>query len=680
MNKTLSKLRTITFVIFTIEALLVITASILYFFTDIIANAGLDDMKVLYAFILLIVIFFVFDALFFYFSITALKKARQKNDLDAAQLIGGDIQDAYDFGKIGMIVVDENNLIIWTNSLFKELRLDIVDSNVFEWQPLLGDLINAPVNKVIRITFSNREFDVKYLSEPRLFILKDVTEYQDLLNYSNKEAVVLGVINIDNFDEFATDTDDAAAAINVIRNIIFDYAKEFKVVLRRVKSDTYFTVCNYEALSGMIKDGFSLLKKAREAGKEEDTPLTLSLGFSYKFADYAKLNEAAGIALQSALARGGDQCVVSEYGKDPQYFGGKTTGVESTSKVKMRSRADSLINDIKTSSNIIIMGHDKMDMDALGSCLGVKAICEWCEKPAKVVYIPKQVEVKTRDAFTSSFSKDEASDIVCTPDEALGLIKESSLLIVCDVRVPSVTMAPKLLEKASKIVLIDHHRKGKFVIENNVVLDVSDPGASSASELVAEMIRFATANPKIEVPTSYATIMLSGIFLDSMYFKSKTTGMKTFEACEILKGYGADNSLASEFLKDELQEYQLINEMVSQVRFPFPGIATAMNTTDLVEKETLSKVANRIMDLKGINACFVLGKTASNTCNCSARSDGTVNVQLICEKMSGGGHFTSAAVTYKDLSDVTKAHAQVVSVLNSYLDQARGDKYRGEGE
>ncbi|MCQ2772439.1 MAG: DHH family phosphoesterase [Bacilli bacterium] len=679
MNKTLSKLRNTTFAIFASEALVILIAAVLYFFTPF-WDTVIPAPNILLYYLLAIIAFVVFDALFFYFAIIYLKKVREQNDLDAAVLVGGDIDDAYDFGKIGMIVIDDADTVIWTNGLFRNLHVDIIDHNIFEWQPALKDLVDAPVNKVITITFNYKDYQVKFLSEPRLFILKDTTELNELQDRFDKQSMVLGVINIDNFDDFASDTDDSAAAINVIRNIIFDYAKEFKVVLRRVKSDTYFTVCNYNSLKSMIQDGFSILKKARDAGKEEDTPLTLSIGFAHKFPEAGKLNEAASIALQSALARGGDQCVVSEFGKDLQYFGGKTTGVESTSKVKMRSRADSLINNIKTSSNIIIMGHDKMDMDALGSCLGVRAICEWCSKESKIVYNPKQVEAKTREAFNNSFNKDTASELTVSPDEALGLIKESTLLIVCDIRVPLGTMAPKLLDRASKIILIDHHRKGNRCIEDNVILDVSDPGASSASELVAEMIRFATANPRIDIPQSYATIMLSGIFLDSMYFKSKTTGMKTFEACEILKGHGADNALAAEFLKDELQEYQLINEMVSQIRFPFPGIATAMNTTDLVEKETLAKVANRIMELKGINACFVFGRTASNICGCSARSDGTVNVQLICEKLNGGGHFNASAIAFRDMSDVTKAHAQLVGVLNNYLEQARTDMHDEEGE
>ncbi|MCQ2798570.1 MAG: DHH family phosphoesterase [Bacilli bacterium] len=677
MNKTLTKLRNATFGIFMGEAVIIVAAAVLYFFTDFWTST-VNAPNILLYYLLVIVFFIVFDALFFYFSMITLKKSREKNDLDAAVLVGGDIDDAYDFGKIGMIVVDENDVVIWTNGLFRNLNVDIIDHDVFEWQPELKELINAPVNKEITITFSYHNYAVKYLSEPRLFILKDTTDLNELQVRFDKQSMVLGIINIDNFDDVAADTDDSAAAINVIRNIIFDYAKQFKVVLRRVKSDTYFAVCNYDSLKNMTADGFSILKKARDAGREEETPLTLSIGFAHKFPEAGKLNEAASIALQSALARGGDQCVVSEFGTDLQYYGGKTTGVESTSKVKMRSRADSLINNIKTSSNIIIMGHDKMDMDALGSCLGVRAICEWCEKESKIVFNPKQVEAKTREAFYNSFDKEQAQDIAASPDEALGLIKESTLLIVCDIRVPLGTMAPKLLDKASKIILIDHHRKGNVCIEDNVILDVSDPLASSASELVAEMIRFATANPRIDIPQSYATIMLSGIFLDSMYFKSKTTGMKTFEACEILKGHGADNALASEFLKDELQEYQLINEMVSQVRFPFPGIATAINSTDLVEKETLAKVANRIMDLKGINACFVFGKTAPNACGCSARSDGTVNVQFLCEKVGGGGHFNAAAIFFKDLSDPAKANAQVVSVLNNYLDQARGDMGKEE--
>jgi c-di-AMP phosphodiesterase-like protein len=378
----------------------------------------------------------------------------------------------------------------------------------------------------------------------------------------------------------------------------------------------------------------------------------------------------ASSAVNVALSRGGDQCVVSKYGAELRFFGGKSAAFESTSKVKVRSVSDSLISLIKSSSNVFVMGHTDMDMDALGGSLGIMAICEWAQKPCKIIYSPKLAEKKTRIAFQEAFPKDELDKMTVSPDDVVGLIKNSSLLIVVDVSRPSMTLCPKALEKASKVIVIDHHRRAEEFIERPVLAHI-EPSASSVSELVAMMIRYATANPRINLKPSFATIMLAGIFLDSNYFKSKSTGMRSFEAAEILKDYDADNSTADDYLKDEFEEYTLINKIIATMRTPHYGIVyCTSDDKDIIERSALAKVGNQMMQLKGINACFVIGRSDVKTVRLSARSDGTVNVQLLCEKMGGGGHFTSAAAAFQN-SSVDKVVATLNEVLDEYLDAAR---------
>ena len=234
-------------------------------------------------------------------------------------------------------------------------------------------------------------------------------------------------------------------------------------------------------------------------------------------------------------------------------------------------------------------------------------------------------------------------------------------------------MAPKVLEKASKVIVIDHHRRGTEFIEKPVLAYI-EPSASSASELIAEMLHYATANPRIEVKPAYATIMLSGIFLDTSFFKSKTTGMRTFDAAEILKSYSADNSLADDYLKDEYEEYSLITKIVATMKTPYFGIVYCLaDENDIIERSTLAKVANQVMQLKGINACFVIGKTEEKEIRISARSDGTVNVQLLAEKMGGGGHFTSASALFKNQS-IANVESTLIDVLDEHLTEARNAK------
>lgn len=675
MSKTLKHLRIFILILAIIETL-VIAGLLLFYWFDWLSfreyvNAGYMVVS--------ISVLVVLDLLSYWFSVIKISHMRQKNDIEAASLVGADIQEAYDFGQIGMVVIDEGGTIMWSNSLFKERNIELIDMDVYSWLPVLKDLVNGPANKVLHnVEVKGCNFDVKYLSDPRLFIFKDTTKYDNIVNYSKEQALALGIVMIDNFNDVASETDESADMVNKIRNIIIDYFRAFNVLLRRVRNDTYFAVCNYNSLYKLEQDGFSVLEKVRLAGKGEENPLTLSIGFAHDFPDVGKLNEMSTSAVDVALSRGGDQAVVSQYGAELKFFGGKTAAFESTSKVKVRSIADSLISLIKSSSNVYIMGHTDMDMDALGSCLGVMAICDWCKKRSRIIYNPKQAEKKTRIAFQEAFHKDKLDKMIISPEDAVSEIKNSSLVIVTDVSVPRITMCPKILEKAQKVIVIDHHRRSNEFIEKPVLAYI-EPSASSASELLAMMIRYATANPRIELSPEFATLMLSGIFLDSNYFKSKSTGMRTFEAAEILKNYGADNSKADDYLKDEYEEFVLVNRIVSTMVSPSYGIVyCTADEDDFIESVTISKVANRLLQLKRINACFVIGRIDQKTVKLSARSDGTVNVQLLCEKMGGGGHFTMAAAVFPNTT-ISKVVETLKDTLEDYLEAAR-NSVNAEGD
>jgi cyclic-di-AMP phosphodiesterase len=673
MTKALSRMRLIVLIMFFIE-LIVFACLADFWFFDWFGFGSIPGGYLILTFAGL----FLLNIFFYWFSLLSLSHIRQKTDLEAATLVGSDIKEAYDFGQIGLIIVDETGVIMWANSLFKDRQIDLVDTPIFDWQPTLKDLVNAPVNKIVSIEFKGRQYNVKYLSEPRLFIFKDSTDYENILNYSKSQSIVIGIIKMDNYNDVAGDTDESNEAISKVRAIISDYFRDNAVVLRRSANDTYFGICNFASLDKMEADEFSVLEKARQAVKDEENPLTLSIGFAHNNDDVSKLNEMATNAIDIALSRGGDQVVVSEFGADLKFFGGKTAAVETTSKVKVRSIADSVVALIKSSSDVMIMGHMDMDMDALGSSLGIMAICDWCQKPSRICYDSKLAERKARTAFQEAFPKDVFDKMTIDPDTAAGQVKDSTLVVVVDISRPSMVLAPKVLEKASKVIVIDHHRRAEEFIERPVLAYI-EPSASSASELVTEMIRYSTANPRIELKPTFATLMLSGIFLDSNYFKSKSTGMRTFEAAEVLKDYGADNSVADDYLKDEFEEYTLITKIVSTMQTPHYGVVYCVSDEkDIIERSTLAKVANQLMQLKGINACFVVGKTDEKTIRISARSDGTVNVQLLCEKMGGGGHYSMAAALFtgQPLDHVIKT---MTDTLDEYLDAAKASVNQ-EGE
>ena len=619
--------------------------------------------------------FVVINVLFIWVMLVRLSKIRKKSDLKAAELIGNDVQEAYKFGMIGLVVVDENDIVLWTNDLFQERQIDLLDINILEWQPNLRELHDASPDVVVKIEVNSRNYDVKYLSDAGLYIFKDMTEYESIFEYSREQAPVLGIIMLDNYSDVAGNLDDANDVISKVKNLIFDYAKEYGVLLRRYRNDAYFALCNYSSLSRMKKDRFSLLEKVRELGAKEETPPTLSIGLAHDFPDVVKLNEMAGNAIDIAMSRGGDQVVVSKYGDELIFFGGKSEAQEKRNKVKVRVMADSVLSLIKNSSNVIIMGHTAMDMAALGACLGMRAICEYCNKSSHIVYDPKLLERKTKFALTGAFSREELARITISPSDSVDKVRSNTLVIVCDVHRPSLTMAPKLLEKATKVMVIDHHRRAEEFIESPVFSYV-EPSASSTCELVTELIRYSSANPRIEISPTYATIMLSGIFLDTTYFKSKNTGIRTFEASMVLKEYGADNSVADDYLKDEFEEYSLVTKIISTLKTPHYGVVYCVaEESELIEISTLAKVANQCMQMKGVNAAFVIGNTDEKETRISARSDGTINVQMLAEKMFGGGHFTMAGVSFKN-GTIKKAEEKLLEVLNEYLNDARSQEQK----
>ena len=671
MGRKIKLIQLFAFIFILLQFLLITAFSVFYF-----ANLFNVREKILpeYAIIGSVALVFI-DCLFVWIVSVQISSLRRRTDLHAAEVIGSDVQEAYNFAMIGLAVTDDNDIVLWTNDLFKNRHIDIIDSNILEWVPELKQLkepSNANGEAVCKISYNNRNYEVKYLIQAGLWIFKDNTDYEETFRKNEEQAPVVGVLMIDNYDDVVRGDDDFNDIATRVKNVIFNYCKDYGVLLRRIKDDQYSMLCNYESYSKMQKDHFSLIDRVREVCSNLEIPLTLSIGISRNFPDVIKLNALANEALDIAMSRGGDQVVVSVFGSEMEFYGGKTEAQEKRNRVKVRVLADSLISLIRTASDVLVMGHSQMDMDAFGACLGIKSICDRLSKPCRVVVDMKSTEYKTRGALTASFSKEELDQLIATPKEAESMIKTNTLTIVVDVHTSNMTMAPALLDKSSKVVVIDHHRRAEEYIESPVFNHI-DPASSSACEIISEFIKFSSLNPRIIIPPTYATIMLAGIFLDTSYFKSKSTGLRTFEACTILKEFGADNSMADDFLKDEYEEYKVVTDIVSKLEHPAYSVVVATgNETDTLDNATIAKAANRCLTFKGVHASFVIGKVGARDVRVSGRSDGSINVQLLLEKMGGGGHFSSAAGTFEKTT-IKNIKDTLYSVLDQYLAEATAD-------
>ena len=668
MGKILDRIKTISFIIIIVEFILIGLFALLYFNNFFELKATIEPRWI----ILIAAVIIFLDCLFVWLVVTRVTSIRSKTDLEAAQIIGGDVQEAYNFAMVGLVVT-EDDVVLWTNDIFRQRHIDIIDKNIIEWQPALSSLKNADdPDEIAKIVVNNHNYDVKFLKDAGLWIFKDTTELEALYSYSKKQAPVVGLISIDNYEDALRGEDDHNDIITRLKNIVFNYTKLHGVLIRRHREDTYLMLCNYESLCSMRDEKFSILDKVREVSKEEEMPLTLSIGIAYDFPDIIKLNEMASNALDIAMSRGGDQVVISAYGSEMEFIGGKTDASEKRNRVRTRVLADSLISLIRNASNIFIMGHTQMDMDALGAALGVSTICNHLEKQNYVVVDLKATEMKTRGALLTQFSKEELDSFIVTPSEAEGMIGPDSLLVVVDVHIPKMTMAPHLLDICTKVVVIDHHRRAEDFIESPVFNHV-DSTASSASEIVAEFIRFCSLSPRIEIPPVIATIMLSGIFLDTSYFKNKRTGVRTFEACTILKDLGADNATADDLLKDDYEEYMEVNKLVRNMKTAEYGVVYAMGDNETYyDSTTIAKACNTLLTMKGVYACFVFARVSSKDVRMSCRSNGLINVQLLAEKMGGGGHFASSAAVFNE-ADIENVEKELLAVLKTYLLEAQVD-------
>lgn len=668
MGKVLDRIKTSCFVIIITELLLIAAFCILYFNNFFSFQSYVQPIWVILGAAGLVFI----DCLFVWIVVIKVGRLRSSTDLRAAQIIGSDVQEAYNFAMIGLVVTDENDIVLWTNDLFRLRHIDLIDKNILAWQPSLESIKNSNDNEVCKIVCNNRNYEVKYLADAGLWIFKDNTEFESLYLYSKEQAPIVGLISIDNYEDVVRGEDDFNDAITRLRNVIFNYAKEFGVLLRRHRDDTYLLLGNYDSFCQMKDDKFSILDKAREVSRDEDIPLTLSIGIAKDFPDVVKLNEMANNALDIAMSRGGDQAVIAPYGSEMEFIGGRTDATEKRNRVKTRVLADSLVSLIRNASDVLIMGHSQMDMDALGASLGISAICNRLGKNNRIVVDLKDTELKTRGALLSQFSKDELDKLIITPSNAHLLVESDTLLIVVDVHIPRMTMAPNLLNLCSKVVVIDHHRRAEEYIESPVFNHI-DSTASSASEIVTEFIRFSSLSPRVELPETFATIMLSGIFLDTAYFKNKRTGVRTFEASTILKEYGADNSAADDLLKDDYEEYLEVNRLIKSLKTAEYGVVYAFGDNDTVyDSATIAKACNTCLTMKGVYAAFVFAKVSQKDIRMSCRSNGMINVQIIAEKLGGGGHFNSAAAVFNK-SDVLEVEKILVGVLKTSLSEAQVD-------
>jgi len=643
------------------QFLISILALVNYSFEVPIVNI---DKEIIYTGIIIVVIFSnIFYFLSFY---NKIDKKNTINNIKVNSLILNNLKEIEKFGEVGIVFYSESYEVIWENDFLDSRRINLVGKNIIKYNNDFC-LIVEDRNEAIKINIDNRIYECKCLKELKMIIMKDITQYDNLFKAYTNEAPVIFNINIDNYsDVLAILDDNKTSELEArVRMIINEWSVNNRIFLKKIRNDAYIALMQESTYQSILKQKFSLIEDIKKVIEEENN-FTVSIGVGRGINDFIKLAELSSSAMDVALSRGGDQCVVNTYGKNMEFYGGGSESKSKRHKVKVKVVSKSLTALIQSSDSIYIMGHINADFDAIGACLGMYSITKQMNKKVKIIYDDKLVELKARRAFRESFEKEEIEEMIIKPNKALEEMDSNSILFLVDVSNPEITMSSKIVDAAERIAVIDHHRPGEKLLSQ--IFSYQESAASSTCEMVSEIIRY--SENKIRITPEVATYMLTGILLDTNNYKNRT-GSRTYEASMILKEYGADNNQATEFLKEEYEEYQLKTKIMANSETPYYGVVVCKaSDEDVINRAMLAMVCQEVLNVKEIKACFVIGKVSDTEIGISARSDGTVNVQKIMESLNGGGHFSSAATQIENI-DIEEAKKMLYSKLEGFIGDTR---------
>ncbi len=479
-----------------------------------------------------------------------------------------------------------------------------------------------------------------------LFLIDD-TAARLAIQEVDDQSMVVGFVYIDNYEEAVDTLEDVRKSLLValIDRKVTKYFASIDGICSKMEKDKYLIVMRKKALRQLEEGHFDLLEDAKTVKIGNEMAITLSIGIGLDGLSYAQNYEFARNAIDLALGRGGDQAVV----KNPDnvtYYGGKSRQVEKSTRVKARVKAQALKEILNSRDTVFIMGHRLGDPDSFGAAIGIYRIAKTLNRKAYIVINERTVSLKQ---VLSLFDKNENydKDLIIDSVHAMEYVTDNSALVVVDVNRPSITECPELLKRCKSIVVLDHHRQGKEVIEN-ATLSYVEPYASSACEMVSEILQYTGEN--IKVRPEEADAMYGGIVVDTNNFTNRT-GVRTFEAAAFLRRCGADVTRVRKLLRDDVVAYRAKADAVSHAQIYLDAYAISVCNAEDVQSPTVvgAQAANDLLNIKGVKASFVLTRY-QNEIFISARSIDEVNVQLIMEKMGGGGHLNVAGCQLSNTS------------------------------
>lgn len=575
---------------------------------------------------------------------------------------------------IALVIVNEGGQICWYNQYFdRNFKKKDTTANFFgkKIQEELGiDMESLLKEKEQDFNYKDVDYTIVSNSfsdgDESLILLHffDVTIQKKQQEIYKENEPVFCYILIDNYDDIIEQlpSHERSAVLSQIDLKINEWAKTVGAVIIQYENDHYLMIFEKEKLKAMEEERFRILDEIRETETEEKSQVTLSIGIGVSDEPLAirDADELSHAALDIALARGGDQAVVRQDEK-MAFYGGTTEATEKRTKVKARVKAHGLRELIRESDNVLIMGHQTPDMDCLGAAVGLLGACKALNKTGKIVI--KEINYSIKELFQYLMDNEEYCESFIKPKEAEDYITPNTLLIIVDTQNANYLEVPELIDEIEKIVVIDHHRRsGKFI--DKTVLNYTEAYASSTCELITELLQY--LDEKESMNETEANALMAGMCMDTKMFTFKT-GVRTFEAASYLRRKGADTIIAKTMLQDDLATYSTRSEAVRNAKIYFDSIAISqLENESEYAKIIAAQAADELLNIKGINASFILLKSGSGLV-ISGRSMGEVNVQLILEKMGGGGHLAIAGAQLPDVDDLEVGKQMLLDVIEEYM-------------
>lgn len=602
-------------------------------------------------FVILASLFFFIAAflLVFYF----LKKFYQKTELEQIQYVNNQAEDSLNSlleqMPVGVIKLNMANMgIEWFNP-YAELILTTEDGEINPTQ--VQEIIKAAFSSLgIYANIGEKRYAVHLDKTSGVIYFFDVSgEYEATVELVTSRPAI-GVISVDNYDDLENETSesDISNINSFVANFVAEFAGRYKMFSRRVGMDRFYLFTDYTVLEHLMQDKFSMIDSFREEAKQRNLPLTMSMGLSYGDGDHESIGKVALSNLNLAEVRGGDQVVVRENDetKDPIYFGGGSAASVKRTRTRTRAMMTAISEKLKSVDRVFIVGHKDLDMDALGSAVGMQLFSSNVLEESYVVYDASQMSPDIRRAI-ELLDKEGVSSLL-TLEEASEMVTRRSLLIMVDHSKTVLTLSKDFYNLFNQTIVIDHHRRDQDFPENAVITYI-ESGASSASELVTELIQFQNSKKK-RLSRIQASVLMGGIMLDTKNFTSRVTS-RTFDVASYLRTRGSDSVVIQDISATDFEEYRLVNELILQGQMVQPSILVAQALeTKTYDTVVISKAADALLAMSGIEASFVLAKNDQGVISISARSRSRINVQRIMEELGGGGHFNLAAARLTGMS------------------------------